>query len=73
MADTGQSAQILKAMNRRRLNADSSSLTDDRSDDLSDYAQQALEDHQLEQERMQRDRLDVMQQRVQQDMGTDDD
>ena len=32
-----------------------------------------LADHQLEQERMQRDRLDMMQQRVQQDMGTDSD
>ena len=60
-ADTGQSAQMLRAMNRRRFNADSISLTDDINDDLSDSARQALEDHQLEQERMQRDRLDTMQ------------
>ena len=72
-ADTGQSAQMLRAMNRIRFNADSSSLPDDRSDGLSDYARQAIENHQLEQERMQRDRPDLLQQRVRQDIGTDSD
>ena len=43
--DTGQSTQMLRAMNRRIFHADSSSLTDDRNDGLSDYARQALEDH----------------------------
>ena len=47
-ADTRQSAQLLRIMNKKRFNATPISLTDDRSDDLSDYALQALEYHQLE-------------------------
>ena len=37
-AATGQSAQILRAMHRRRFNAPPMSLTVNRSDDLSEYA-----------------------------------
>ena len=65
---TGQSAQILRAMHRRQFNATLSSLTDDRSDVVSDIAQQALQYHQVEQQRLQQYRLDLMFQQVYQGM-----
>ena len=72
-AATGQSAQILRAMHRRRFNAPPMSLAVHRSDDLSEYARQVLENQQLEKEMMQRDRLGMMQQQVNQGMGSDND
>ena len=60
-------------MSTRRLNANSSSLTGDRNNDLSDMAQQALEDRQVEQQSMGRERLDMMQQGVHHEIGSDND
>ena len=48
---TGQSAQMLAAMNRTRFNAKPISLTDGRSDDVNNLSQLLVEDQQEEQER----------------------
>ena len=70
---TGQSAQMLRAMNQRRFNATPSSLIDDRSDEVNNLAQLLVDDHQAEQERRLQERLDLMRQQVNQGMGTDSD
>ena len=70
---TGQSAQMLRAMNHRRFNATPSSLIDDRSDEVNNLAQLLVDDHQAEQERLLQERLDLMRQQVNQGMGTDSD
>ena len=70
---TGQYAQMLRAMNRRRLNATPSSLTDGRSNDVDNLAQLFVEDHQAEQDRLRPERLDLMRQQVNQSMGPDND
>ena len=67
---TGQSAQMLRAMNKRRCNASTRSLTDDRSDTVDNFAQLFVEYRQAEQERLQRERLDRMRQKSNQAMGS---
>ena len=68
---TGQSAQMLRAMNRIRFNASTSSLTDDRSDYLDNLAHIFVEYRQAEQAIPQRARLDRMRQQLNQCMGSD--
>ena len=65
---TGQSAQMLRAMNHRRFNATPNSLIDDRSDEVNNLAQLLVDDHQAEQERLLQERLDLMRQQVNQGM-----
>ena len=49
-AATGQSAQMLSAMNRRAFNEIHSNLTDDRVDDIDALAQPLVDDQRAEQE-----------------------
>ena len=71
-ADTGQSAQILRAMNRRQFNAPPGALADFRINDVDALAQPFFEAHDAEQASMQQERIARMQGEVAGAFGSDD-
>ena len=63
-AANGQSAQMLRAMNRRAYNAPTDSLADDRSDGIDALAQYVVDGVVVERARLARDRIGIMQDHV---------
>ena len=69
----GQLGQMLRAINSRAYNAPPGSLTDDRRDDVDGFAQYVVDDMVAQQARVARERLDMMQDHIVGQLGTDSD
>ena len=72
-ASTKHTAQMQRAMRRRACNAPSGSLTDERSEDIGQVAEELADEHEEEQRQLHLDLLRRMRDEVHRGMGTDSD
>ena len=72
-ASAKHTAQMLRAMRRRACNAPSGSLTDERSEDIGQVAEEHADEHGEQQRQLHLDRLRRIRDEVHRGMGTDSD